>query len=127
VSCAVGLAVLDIIEEEGLQDHARRVGDHLRQGLHELMDRHPLIGDVRGLGLFLGIELVLDRETLQPAPRHAAYIVERMRDHGILLSTDGPLHNVIKIKPPLVFDATDADRLVTTLDRVLAEAPARPR
>lgn len=127
VSCAVGLAVLDVIEEEGLQENARRVGERLLEGLRGLMDRHPLVGDVRGLGLYIGVELVLDRETLEPAPRHATYVVERMRDHGILLSTDGPLHNVLKIKPPLVFTAADADRLAETLDRVLGEVPVRIR
>jgi 4-aminobutyrate aminotransferase-like enzyme len=121
VSCAVGLAVLDVIEGEGLQAHAAEVGGHLRRRLAELMGRHAIVGDVRGLGLFLGVELVLDRETLAPAPEQARYLVERMKDHGILLSTDGPLRNVVKIKPPLPFSRTDADRLADTLDRVLAE------
>ena len=76
---------------------------------------------MRGLGLFLGIELVRDRETLEPAAAEAAYVVERMRDHGILLSTDGPLHNVLKMKPPLVFSEADADRVVAAYDRVLGE------
>ncbi len=125
VSCAVGLAVLDVIEEERLQENARRVGERLRAGLLELAHRHALIGDVRGRGLYIGVELVLDRASLEPAPRHASYIIERLRDHGILLSTDGPLHNVLKIKPPLVFTAADADRLVDALDRVLDETPAR--
>jgi 4-aminobutyrate aminotransferase-like enzyme len=123
VSCAIGLAVLDVIRDEQLQGHALEVGERLAGALRELMPRHPLIGDVRGVGLFLGIELVLDRETLEPAPRQAAYVVERLKDHGILLSTDGPLHNVLKIKPPLPFDESDADRLVETLDKVLAETP----
>jgi len=126
VSCEVGLAVLRVIEEEGLQEHARRVGSHLSGGLRKLEEGHTLIGDVRGLGLFLGIELVRDRETLVPAAAQAGYVVNRMKDHGILLSTDGPLHNVIKIKPPLAFNEEDADRLVTTLDRVLSEDPAQP-
>ncbi len=121
VSCAVGLAVLDVIEDEGLQAHAREVGARLLAGLRSLMTRHALIGDVRGTGLFIGVELVVDREARNPAPRHAIHVVERMRENGILLSTDGPDHDVIKIKPPLVFSAADADRLVDTLDRVLAE------
>ena len=123
VSCAIGLAVLDVIRDEQLQGHALAVGERLAGGLRELMQRYPLVGDVRGMGLFLGIELVLDRKTLEPAPRQAAYVVERLKDHGILLSTDGPLHNVLKIKPPLAFDAADADRLTGTLDKVLAETP----
>jgi 4-aminobutyrate aminotransferase-like enzyme/Ser/Thr protein kinase RdoA (MazF antagonist) len=126
VSCAVGLAVLDVIADEGLQLRALRVGGQLLAGLRELAARHVLIGDVRGRGLFVGVELVHDRETREPAGRHASYVVERMRDHRILLSTDGPDHNVIKIKPPLQFSAADADRLVATLDVVLAENAARP-
>jgi 4-aminobutyrate aminotransferase-like enzyme len=125
VSCAIGLAVLDVIQEEGLQAHALRVGNRLLDGLRSLMDKHPLIGDVRGLGLFVGIELVLDRNTLASAGAHASYVAERMRDHGILISTDGPFHNVLKLKPPLVFDEQDADRLVATLDKVLAEDAAQ--
>ena len=121
VSCAVGMAVLDVIESEELQAHALVVGSQLLDGLRNLMQRHALIGDVRGRGLYIGIELVLDRDMLMPAPRHATYIIERMRDCGILLSTDGPLHNVIKIKPPLPFNSGDAERLVATLDRVLSE------
>ncbi len=121
VSCAVGLAVLDVIEQEGLQAHALDVGTHLKQRLARLMEQHAIIGDVRGLGLFLGIELVRDRTTLEPAAEAARYLVNRMKDHRILLSTDGPLHNVIKIKPPLVFSEADANRLVDTLDRVLGE------
>ena len=121
VSCRIGLAVLDVIEEEGLQDHARRVGERLLAGLKRLVERHAIVGDARGTGLFQGIELVTDRKSLEPAPRHATRLVERMRDRGILLSTDGPLHNVVKIKPPLVFDEDDADRLVSNLDEVLGE------
>jgi 4-aminobutyrate aminotransferase-like enzyme/Ser/Thr protein kinase RdoA (MazF antagonist) len=121
VSCAVGLAVLDVIEQEGLQAHALRVGNRLMAGLCDLMPKYPLIGDVRGLGLFVGIELVLDREQKLPAGDHASYVANRMRDHGILISTDGPDHNVLKLKPPIVFDEQDADRLVATLDKVLAE------
>jgi 4-aminobutyrate aminotransferase-like enzyme len=121
VSCAVGLAVLDVIIEEKLQENALSVGQRLQAGLKQLMTNYPLIGDVRGLGLFIGIELVLDRETLAPAAAHAAYIVERMKEQGILVSTDGPLHNVLKIKPPLVFSAENADFFVNTLDKILAE------
>lgn len=121
VSCAVGLAVLDVIRDEGLQERARSVGNGLLAGLQALVDRHAILGDARGLGLFLGLELVLDRDARTPAPAHAAHLVERMRRHGILLSTDGPDHNVIKIKPPLVFDERDAQRLIQVLDQVLQE------
>ena len=126
VSCAIGLAVLDVIEQEQLQKHAASVGTHLGNGLHTLMEKYPLIGDVRGLGLFLGVECVLDRETLAPAKEQAAYVVNRLKDHGILLSTDGPFHNVLKIKPPLVFSNEDADFLVATLEKVLTEDLAQP-
>ncbi|MCG8458920.1 MAG: aminotransferase class III-fold pyridoxal phosphate-dependent enzyme [Holophagales bacterium] len=125
VSCRVGMAVLDVIENEGLQTHALEVGEHLLAGLRHLGERYPLIGEVRGLGLFLGVELVRDRATLEPAASEAAYVADRMRDHRILISTDGPWHNVLKIKPPLVFDREDADHLITTLDRILEEDGAR--
>ncbi len=121
VSCAVGTAVLEVIEAENLQANALKVGERLKASLTALMDKHPIVGDVRGLGLFVGIELVRDRATLEPAASEAVYIVERMKDHGILLSIDGPLHNVLKLKPPLVFDAQNADELVATLDLILAE------
>ena len=88
-------------------------------GLKGLMDKHPLIGDVRGLGLFIGIELVLGRETLEPAAEQAFYITERMKEEGILVSVDGPLYNVLKIKPPLVFTKANADLYVSTLDKIL--------
>jgi 4-aminobutyrate aminotransferase-like enzyme/Ser/Thr protein kinase RdoA (MazF antagonist) len=124
VSCHAGLAVLDVLESEGLQERARDTGAELLDGLRGLMDRYPLIGDVRGRGLVLGIELVRDRATLEPASRHAAYIVERMRERGILLSTEGPLHTVIKMKPPLAFTGADARRLVDALDETLRETEA---
>jgi len=126
VSCAIGLAVLDVIEEEGLQAHAQDVGAYLKALLESLQHRHPIIGDVRGLGLFLGVELVRDRKRRVPVAQHAAYVVERMRDRGFLLSTDGPYHNVIKIKPPLVFTREDADALVENLDVVLNETVLGP-
>ncbi|MGZ3616581.1 MAG: aminotransferase class III-fold pyridoxal phosphate-dependent enzyme, partial [Ktedonobacteraceae bacterium] len=125
VSCAIGLAVLDVIAEEGLQENAQRVGTHLIDSIRTLMEKHSLIGDVRGSGLFIGIELVLDRSTLAPAPEQASYIANRMRDCGILLSTDGPFHNVLKIKPPIVFTKENADFLVSTLDEILGEDLAR--
>jgi 4-aminobutyrate aminotransferase-like enzyme len=121
VSCAIGLAVLDVIRDERLQDRARDVGEHLLNGLRGLMPRHPLVGDVRGLGLFAGIELVRDRSTREPAGIAAGLVANRLRDRGILVSTDGPFHNVLKIKPPLCFTARDADRLVSTLDSILCE------
>jgi len=121
VSCAVGLSVLNVIEREQLQQHALNVGTYLKEKLSKLMTMYPLIGDVRGEGLFLGLELVRDTSTLEPATEEAAYIVERMKDRGVLMSTDGPFHNVLKIKPPMVFNKDDAHRLVYTLELVLGE------
>ena len=121
VSCEIGLAVLDVIREERLQERALRAGGKLKQDLERLAERHPAVGDVRGRGLFLGIELVLDRISREPAAAKAGYVVERMKDHGILLSTDGPDHNVIKMKPPLSFGEEEAERVAAAYDRVLAE------
>lgn len=120
VSCAIGLAVLEVMRAENLQEHARRVGDHLLERLRPLQERYALVGDVRGSGLFLGLELVRDRQTLEPAAAEASFICNRMREEGILLGTDGPYHNVIKIRPPLPFTTADADFLVATLETVLA-------
>ena len=122
VSCAAGLAVLDVIRDEELQQNALEVGMYLKEGLRGLQNRHTVIGDVRGLGLFLGIEFVRDRETLEPAGTAATQIVEQMKERGVLLSTDGPFHNVIKIKPPMVFSRADADLLISSLDCVLKES-----
>jgi 4-aminobutyrate aminotransferase-like enzyme len=121
VSCAIGLAVLDVMRDEGWQAHARRVGDHLLARLRPLAGRHPLVGDVRGSGLFLGVELVRDRATLEPAGAEASWIANRMREMGILLGTDGPFHNVIKIRPPMPFEERNADELAEALDEALEE------
>jgi 4-aminobutyrate aminotransferase-like enzyme len=120
VSAAIGLAVLDVIRDEHLQHHALLIGDRLLRGLEALKQRHALIGDVRGLGLFIGIEFVRDRATLEPAAKETKAVVEALKRRGMLLSIDGPLYNVIKIKPPLVFDEADCDRFLTGLDEVLA-------
>jgi len=121
VSSAVGLAVLDVIKDENLQENALKVGKHLKVGLDDLKTKHDLIGDVRGMGLFIGIELVVKRDTLEPARDQAYYIIEKMKELGILLSIDGPLHNVIKIKPPLVFSESNAELLIDKLDEVLQD------
>jgi len=113
VSCAAALAVLDVIRDEELQENARITGDYLLAGLRELAERCSDVGDVRGRGLFLGVEL-RDAST-------AAALVDRMKTSGVLLSTDGPLHNVIKIKPPLVFDRADADVLLGGLRTALSQ------
>src|ERR1019366_9155108 len=90
VSCAIGLTVLDVLRDEQLQSHALRVGARMRSSLEALRDRHPIIGDVRGTGLFFGVELVRDRETLEPAGAEASFVANRMREMGVLLGTDGP-------------------------------------
>src|SRR4029077_17311940 len=127
VACAAGLAVLDVLEEEHLQQNALRVGTRLIESLRSLQTRNALIGDVRGSGLFLGIDLVLDRETREAAPLQASYVVNRLRDCGILAGTDGPHHNIIKLRPPLVFSEADANLFVSALDAILQEAAAHPR
>jgi 4-aminobutyrate aminotransferase-like enzyme/Ser/Thr protein kinase RdoA (MazF antagonist) len=126
VACAAGLAVLDVLEEEHLQENALRVGSYLIARLKSLQVKHALIGDVRGSGLFLGVDLVLDRQTREPAPNQASYVVNRLRERGILAGTDGPHHNVIKLRPPLIFSQSDADLFVTTLDGALTEHAAQP-
>lgn len=125
VSCAIGLAVLDVVEREGLRRNALQVGETLRARLTSLAAAHPLIGDVRGLGLFLGIELVESRDARTPATRAARYIANRMRDLGVLVSTDGPDNNVLKIKPPMCFTEHDAEMSASTLEAVLKESPLR--
>jgi 4-aminobutyrate aminotransferase-like enzyme len=115
VSCAIGLKVLEVVHEEKLQAHALRVGERLLAGLRDLQQRHEIIGDVRGSGLFLGVELVRDRHLLFPVKEEASRIVNQMRQRGILLGTDGPYHNVIKIRPPMPFSEADADFLLNTL------------
>jgi 4-aminobutyrate aminotransferase-like enzyme/Ser/Thr protein kinase RdoA (MazF antagonist) len=127
VSCAAALTVLDVMQEEALQEHALREGAFLLRGLRELAGRHEAIGDVRGSGLFLGVELVRDREGQAPAAELASDVVNVLRDEPVLLSTDGPDRNVLKIKPPLAFGRDDAELLVDALDRGLtAAATARP-
>ncbi|MBV6522585.1 MAG: Acetylornithine/succinyldiaminopimelate aminotransferase [Gemmatimonadaceae bacterium] len=121
VSCAIGRAVLAVIREEELQHNADAVGQHLTQRLLDVKSRHSLVGDVRGPGLFVGVEFVDDRTSLAPATRQASYVANRMKEMGILMSTDGPFNNVLKIKPPLCFTSDDADCLVDAMDRALLE------
>jgi 4-aminobutyrate aminotransferase-like enzyme len=121
VSCAAGLAVLDVLEEEGLQACAARVGAKLRSQIEKLAKQHPLIGDVRGAGLFIGVELVRDHSTLEPAAQETRAIVNRMRDLGVLIGREGRHGNVLKIRPPLVFDENHALQLTDALDQALRE------
>ncbi len=124
VSCAVGLAVLDVIEEEGLVENAATVGQYVLQGFQELQSRHEIIGDVRGRGLFFGIDLVSDREAKKPDAAAAKRIVNDMRKHGILMSKIGEHDNVLKLRPPLCFSQENADLLISTLDDVLGNDQA---
>jgi 4-aminobutyrate aminotransferase-like enzyme len=119
VSCAIGLKVLEVVQEEKLQAHALEVGDRLLAGLRALQQRHAIISDVRGSGLFIGVELV--REWQEPASIEAAQVVNQMREGGILLGTDGPHHNVLKIRPPMPFTDINADELIAALDLALAK------
>ena len=121
VSMTAGLAVLDVIHNEEMQQHALETGNYLMDGLKQLMKKYPIIGDVRGHGLFIGVELVKDRKTLEPAVPEIDIIVEKMKARGYLLSTDGPLHNVLKIKPPLPFNKRNADEMLQYLDEILGE------
>ena len=126
VACAAGLAVLDVVRDEALQDRALRVGKYWMAELQKLQECHRVIGDVRGSGLFLGIDLVRDRETREPATEQADYVVNRLRDCGILVGTDGPHHNVLKLRPPLIFSEADAGLFVATLESILQEDAAQP-
>ncbi|MCY3547193.1 MAG: aminotransferase class III-fold pyridoxal phosphate-dependent enzyme [Gemmatimonadetes bacterium] len=121
VSCAAARAVLAEIRSRGLRERAGRVGGFLLRSLAELARRHPIVGDVRGRGLFLGMEVVRDPETRDPYPEACTYIANRARDLGVFLSVDGPDHNVLKFKPPLVFGETEAELLIATLEAVLGE------
>jgi 4-aminobutyrate aminotransferase-like enzyme len=119
VSMAAGMAVLDVIEQAGLMDNARRVGHYLRVGLKKLQQRHELIAEVRGAGLFIGVELCSDRAAGTPATAEAARVVNQMRERQVLLSVTGEHANILKIRPPMVFSQANADLLLQTLDDVL--------
>ncbi|MCQ4160445.1 aminotransferase class III-fold pyridoxal phosphate-dependent enzyme [Roseomonas sp. GC11] len=124
VSCAVGQAVLEVIEGERLMDNARATGAFLRDGLRQLAGRHALIGDVRGAGLFVGVEMVTDRATRAPATAETARLVNGLRERRVLISAAGPDANVLKIRPPLVFRQEHAERFLEAMDAVLTEMRA---
>ena len=121
VSCAVGLEVLRIIKDERLQRNALETGSYWMAALRALGERYPIIGQARGSGLFLGVELVRERDSLAPADWEASYITERMKGRGILAGVEGPLHNVLKLKPPLIFRREHVDLFVSVLGEVLGD------
>lgn len=121
LSCAIGMTVLDVLRDEGLQENAKRVGAHLKSRLQALQDKHPIIGTVHGTGLYLGVEMVRDRETLEPASEETAAICERMLELGVIIQPTGDHQNILKTKPPLCIDIEAADFYVDCLDRVLTE------
>jgi alanine-glyoxylate transaminase/(R)-3-amino-2-methylpropionate-pyruvate transaminase len=125
VSMTQGLATLEVIDAEAIQQNARRVGAYLKSRLLELQERHPLIGEVRGLGLMLGIELVRDRQSKEPATNETADALELCRERGLLLGKGGYFGNVLRIKPPMCLTTDDADFLVACLDEVLEVLTSR--
>ncbi|VVE47080.1 4-aminobutyrate aminotransferase [Pandoraea communis] len=120
VSCAAAMATLDVLQSEGLQENAAKAGERLRAGFRALAKQHEIIGDVRGDGLFIGVELVKDRATKAPAREETNWFVNAMRDERVLLSATGLHGNVLKIRPPLAFTPADADILLDAAARVLA-------
>jgi 4-aminobutyrate aminotransferase-like enzyme len=122
LSCRIGKEVLDIVDDEGLQNNAQIMGSRLLSGLRCLQDKHMFIGDVRGMGLFIGLELVTDKVSKVEATALASYIKNRMRAHRILLGSEGPKDNILKIRPPLTIGADDIDMILAVLDDILTEA-----
>jgi 4-aminobutyrate aminotransferase-like enzyme len=121
LSCAIGMTVLDVLRDERLQENAARVGAHLKARLQALQHKHPIIGTVHGIGLYLGVEMVRDAETLEPAPEETSAICDRMLELGVVIQPTGDHMNILKTKPPLCIDLEAADFYVDTLDRVLTE------
>lgn len=121
VSCAAAQAVLDVVRDEQLQERSQRIGDFLLHGMQQLAERHELIGDVRGAGLFLGMELVTDRVAKTPAALQTRRVVNAMRERGVLISAAGPLENILKIRPLLAFEQEHAELFIDTLDQALSE------
>jgi len=120
VACAQARAVLEVIEREGLQANSLRIGGRLKAGFARLAEKHPLIGDIRGLGLMLGVELVKDRKTKEPARDECAAVFEACRDLGLLIGKGGLWGNTLRIKPPMIFSESDADFMLAVLDEALA-------
>ncbi|MBJ7337782.1 aminotransferase [Mycolicibacterium sp.] len=121
LSCAIGLTVLDVLRDEDLQGNAKRVGGHLKSELLALREKHPIIGTVHGMGLYLGVEMIRDQHTLEPATEETAAICNRMLELGVIIQPTGERQNILKTKPPLCLDVAGADFYVAALDRVLTE------
>ena len=124
ISMTQGLATLEVIDEENLQQNSLAVGKHLKDGLLSLQEKHALIGDVRGLGLMLGVELVRDRKTKEPANTEAAEVMEKMKDRQVLIGKGGLHGNTLRIKPPMCITQDDANYLVAMLDETFTEINA---
>jgi 4-aminobutyrate aminotransferase len=122
VTCVAAKATIDLIEEERLMDNAAEVGAHFRQGLEALKEKHQAIGDVRGMGLMQGIELVKDRKTKEPAPELTNQVLERCRTNGLIVGKGGLYANVIRMSPPLNISKADIDVALAALDKSLGEA-----
>jgi len=125
LSCRMGKEVLDIVDEEGLMENARIMGDLLITGLQGLQNKYDIVGDVRGYGLFIGVDLVTDSTSRKPATQVAEYVKNRMRENRILMGTEGPFDNILKIRPPLTIEEDDVAMILTVLDQVLAEVENR--
>lgn len=119
VAMSAGLAVLNTLEKEKLPENAFTVGNYLKKKLKGLLDKSPIVGDVRGMGLMLGVELVKDKKTKEPAPEELARVLERAKDRGLLLGKGGMAGNTIRIKPPLCFTQENADFTVEVLEEAL--------
>ena len=120
VTCEVGMAVLDVIEQENLVENAAEVGAYLASGLRKLKEKYDLIGDTRDRGLFFSVELVLDHNTRTPAPKETNRVVNMMKERGILIGTIGPHDNILKMRPLLPFSRENGNQLLSTLDDILA-------
>lgn len=126
LSCRIASEVLDIVDDEGLQENARLMGERLLSGMRELGEKHAIVGDVRGIGLFTGLDLVTDRESRTPGTGLAYYVMNRLRDLRILVGREGPADNILKIRPPLTIGSDDIDMLLDRLDLCLTEAGKVP-
>lgn len=124
VSCAAGNAVLEFIEQNQLLKNCASVGAYLKAGIEELAERYPIIGDVRGAGLFIGVEFVSDRITKAPAPEATRHVVNGLRNRGVLISSAGPMENILKVRPQLIFQREHADIFIETLEAVLRDLPS---